>query len=169
MKWSIHQLNKLRNKGLTLDEMVDVSELKEVEKDIREIKPVHVTGRVDFGSNKFTFHLHITGSMVLPCSRSLVDVTLPFDMKTIEVFQTSAEVAEEYETEAEIHRLEGEVLDLLPIIKENILLEIPMQIFSDDVSGGAPSKGQDWQVISEKNEEKTVDPRLAGLAKFFDK
>ncbi|MCU5640454.1 DUF177 domain-containing protein, partial [Bacillus cereus] len=27
MKWSIHQLNKLRNKGLTLDEMVDVSEL----------------------------------------------------------------------------------------------------------------------------------------------
>ncbi|MFZ3198098.1 MAG: DUF177 domain-containing protein, partial [Bacillus mycoides] len=28
---------------------------------------------------------------------------------------------------------------------------------------------QDWQVISEENKEKTVDPRLAGLAKFFDK
>ena len=98
--------------------MVDVSELKEVEKDIREINPVHVTGRVDFGSGKFTFHLHITGSMVLPCSRSLVDVTLPFDIKTTEVFQTSQE---EFETEAEIHSLEGEVLDLLPVIKENIL------------------------------------------------
>ena len=24
-----------------------------------------------------------------------------------------------------------------------------MQIFSDDVSGGAPTQGQDWQVISE--------------------
>ncbi|PGM90150.1 YceD family protein [Bacillus cereus] len=166
MKWSIHQLNKLRNKGLTLNEMVDVSELKEVEKDIREINPVNVTGRVDFGSGKFTFHLHITGSMVLPCSRSLVDVTLPFDIKTTEVFQTSEE---EFETEAEIHCLEGEVLDLLPVIKENILLEIPMQIFSDDVSGGAPMQGQDWQVISEENKEKTVDPRLAGLAKFFDK
>ena len=55
MKWSIHQLNKLRNKGLTLDEMVDVSELKEVEKDIREINPVHVTGRVDFGSVSLRF------------------------------------------------------------------------------------------------------------------
>ncbi|MDF9555915.1 YceD family protein, partial [Bacillus tropicus] len=76
---------------------------------------------------------------------------------------------EEFETEAEIHCLEGEVLDLLPVIKENILLEIPMQIFSDDVSGGAPMQGQDWQVISEENKEKTVDPRLAGLAKFFDK
>ena len=45
-----------------------------------------------------------------------------------------------------------------------------MQIFSDDVSGGAPMQGQDWQVISEeKTKKKTVDPRLAGLAKFFDK
>lgn len=66
-----------------MDEMVDVSELKEVEKDIREINPVHVTGRVDFGSGKFTFHLHITGSMVLPCSRSLVDVTLPLTLKQL--------------------------------------------------------------------------------------
>ncbi len=87
-------------------------------------------------------------------SRSLVDVTLPFDIKTTEVFQTSQE---EFETEAEIHSLEGEVLDLLPVIKENILLEIPMQIFSDDVSGGAPTQGQDWQVISEEDKEKTVD------------
>lgn len=166
MKWSIHQLNKSRHKGLTLDEMVDVSELKEIEKDIRDIPPVHVTGRVDFGSNKFTFHLHITGSMVLPCSRSLVDVTLPFDIKTTEVFLVSEE---KYETDAEVHYLQGEVLDLLPVIKENILLEIPMQIFSEDVSGGAPSQGRGWQVISEKSEEKSVDPRLAGLAKFFDK
>ena len=42
-----------------------------------------------------------------------------------------------------------------------------MQIFSDDVSGGAPTQGQDWQVISEEDKEKTVDPRLAGLAKFL--
>ncbi len=55
MKWSIHQLNKLRNKGLTLDEMVDVSELKEVEKDIREINPVHVTGRVDLAPVSLRF------------------------------------------------------------------------------------------------------------------
>ncbi|MEH7461764.1 DUF177 domain-containing protein [Bacillus thuringiensis] len=166
MKWSIHQLNKYRHKGLTLDEMVDVTELKNVETDVRDVTPVHVTGRVDFGSNKFTFHLHITGSMVLPCSRTLVDVTLPFDIETTEVFLVSKE---DFETEADFHYLEGEVLDLLPVIKENILLEIPMQIFSEDVSEGTPMQGRDWQVISEKSEEKPVDPRLAGLAKFFDK
>ncbi|YAR63280.1 YceD family protein [Bacillus cytotoxicus] len=151
MKWSIHQLNKLRHKGLTLDEMVDVSELKEIEKDIRSIDPVHVTGRVDFGSNKFTFHLHITGSMILPCSRSLVDVTLPFDVKTTEVFQTSKE---EYETEAEIHYLEGEVLDLLPIIKENILWKSQCKFSVMMFLEGTPMQGQDWQVISEESKEK---------------
>ncbi len=94
---------------------------------------------------------------------SLVDVTLPFDIKTTEVFQTSQE---EFETEAEIHCLEGEVLDL-PVIKENILLEIPMQIFSDDVSGGAPTQGQDWQVISEEDKEKPVDQDWQDLQSFL--
>ncbi|MCQ6307684.1 DUF177 domain-containing protein, partial [Bacillus cereus] len=39
----------------------------------------------------------------------------------------------------------------------------------DDVAGGAATLGHDWHVISEEEKEKTVDPRLAGLAKFFDK
>ena len=101
--------------------------------------------------------------MVLPCSRSLVDVTLPFDIKTTEVFQTSQE---EFETEAEIHCLEGEVLDLLLVIKENILLEIPMQIFSDDVSGGAPTQGQDWQVISKKTKKSLLIQDWQDLQSF---
>ncbi|MNG37517.1 hypothetical protein D3C84_1248960 [compost metagenome] len=52
---------------------------------------------------------------------------------------------------------------------ENIILEIPIQIFSDEASTEAPMKGQDWQVITEKEQTEKVDPRLAGLAKFFDK
>ncbi|MBO9130278.1 DUF177 domain-containing protein [Bacillus sp. 165] len=168
MKWSIHQLQKYRNKGLTFDEMVDVSELKEENTDIREISPVHLQGRADFTSDYITFHLHITGTMVLPCSRSLVDVPLPFDVHTKEVFLLEHT---EYEGDEDFRYLEGEVLDLLPVIKENIILEIPLQVFSEEAepAGGAPTKGQDWQVISEKDQAEKIDPRLAGLAKFFDK
>ena len=165
MKWSIHQLNKYRSKGLTFDETVDVSELKG-SADIRDISPVRVAGRADLGANKFTFHFRITGTMVLPCSRTLADVAFPFDIETTEVFLASKE---EHEDEAEVHYLQGEVLDLLPVIKENIILEIPMQIFSDEASTEAPMKGQDWQVVAEKEQTEKVDPRLAGLAKFFDK
>ncbi|MFD3448030.1 YceD family protein [Microbacteriaceae bacterium 4G12] len=166
MKWSINQLNKYRASGLTLDEVVDVSELKEMNEDIRDISPVHVTGRADLGANKFTFHLHIQGAMVLPCSRTLVDVTFPFEIETTEVFLASKQ---EYEADTDVHYLQGEVLDLLPVIKENIILEIPMQIFSESASGGTPMQGQDWQVVTEQEKAEKVDPRLAGLAKFFDK
>ncbi len=33
----------------------------------------------------------------------------------------------------------------------------------------APQSGKDWEVIHEKDQSKKIDPRLAGLAKFFDK
>ena len=32
----------------------------------------------------------------------------------------------------------------------------------------APQSGKDWEVIHEEDQSKKIDPRLAGLAKFFD-
>lgn len=165
MKWSIHQLNKYRSKGLQIDEMVtfDVSDWNT---DIRNVFPVHVTGKAEFSANKYTFHLRVQGTMILPCSRTLEDVLYPFDIITTEVFVASQE---EYVAYVDVHYLQGEVLDLLPVIKENIILEIPMQVFSEKALEEALSKGQDWQVITKKVKTEDVDPRLANLAKFFDK
>lgn len=44
-----------------------------------------------------------------------------------------------------------------------------MQVFCEDVTEeGAPQSGNDWEVIQEQDlQEKKVDPRLAGLAKFL--
>jgi uncharacterized protein len=172
MKWSIFQLNRFRDKGITLNEEVDVSDLLERESQIRKIETVHVSGRGDFGGNKATFHLHITGKMILPCSRTLEDVEYPIDIHTIETFLLK-EDSSDYD-DGEIHTLEGETLDLLPYVKESILLEIPLQVFKDNIEHGpntkAPNAGNGWEVVSEKHEEpKKMDPRLAELAKFFDK
>lgn len=169
MKWSINQLNQLVHKGtITIDEVVDVSDIKELDKTIREISPVHVTGRGDLSSTKITFHLTISGNMILPCSRTLVDVKFPFEIDTTETFllrQTS-----DFETEEDVHQVQGEIVDLIPIIKENILLEIPIQIFCDDSNSenAAPLSGKDWELITEDDKKNKIDPRLAGLAKFFD-
>jgi uncharacterized protein len=168
MKWTISQLNQLQHKGLSIDEIVDVSDIKELETTIRAVSPVHVTGRADLSSLKATFHLTISGSMILPCSRTLVDVNFPFEVTTTETYllrQTS-----DFESDEEIHQVQGEVVNLLPMIKEHILLEIPIQIFSDqkDAEGAAPQVGKDWKVISEEEKSDQIDPRLAGLAKFFE-
>lgn len=166
MRWTISQLQKIRNKELIIDEYVHLDEVKEVDPTIREVSPLHVVGRAIIESTKVTFHLHITGHLILPCSRTLVDVKYPIDVKTIETFVLNSY---EYEEDGEVHEVKGEGINLLPILQEIVLLEVPIQVFSDDLNqvGGAPQSGTDWEVIQEKDQVKKVDPRLAKLANFF--
>ncbi|WP_026692137.1 YceD family protein [Peribacillus kribbensis] len=168
MKWTITQLQKFRDKKLELDEYVDVSDIKELDTQIRDASPMHITGRADISSSKVTFHLHIKGKLILPCSRTLVDVEFPIDIETIETFllNTAYDVSDAENAFA----VEGDTIDLLPVIKENILIEIPIQVFCDDTDSedAAPQSGKDWEVVTEEDQKKKIDPRLAKLANFFN-
>jgi len=167
LKWTLNQLQKYRNKDFTIDEMIRVDEIKQTDPTIREVSPMHITGRGDIDSTKVTFHIKIEGHLILPCSRTLVDVRLPINVDTTETFLLQGSV---YETEEETYQVKGDVIDLMPVIREILLLEVPMQVFCDDVESdeAAPQSGKDWEVISEEEQSKKIDPRLAGLAKFFD-
>ena len=58
MKWSTIQLQKFRDKGLQVDETVQLSDqLKEMDPQIRDAGPIDVQGRADISSEKVTFHL----------------------------------------------------------------------------------------------------------------
>ncbi|WP_337020479.1 YceD family protein, partial [Oceanobacillus massiliensis] len=104
------------------------------------------------------------------CARTLVDVSCPFAIQAKEIFTTASYYGND-ETENEIHPIDGEVLDLTPYIKENIVLEIPFRVFSNEVNpeDGAPSQGKGWEFISEEvKEEKTIDPRLKKLESLLE-
>lgn len=167
LKWTLSQLQKYRNKDFIIDEIVRVDEIKQVDPTIREVSPMHITGRGDIDSTKVTFHLKIEGYLILPCSRTLVDVKLPINVETTETFLLQGSV---YETEEEAYQVKGDVVDVMPIIQEILLLEVPMQVFCEDVNheDAAPQSGKDWEVVNEEDQSKKIDPRLAGLAKFFD-
>ncbi|MEC5422800.1 YceD family protein [Virgibacillus sp. C22-A2] len=170
MKFALAQIRKKAYKEpLTFDEMVDVSEVVSLNNDIREIKPVRVHGNCYLQGEQIIFSFSISGEMILPCARTLVDVPYPFEVKADEVFTTSSYYSEE-EEENEIHPVDGEVLDLTPYIKENILLEVPFRVFSEDTKAqkAAPAEGQGWAFISEKQKEKTIDPRLKKLESLFE-
>ncbi|MBS2968859.1 DUF177 domain-containing protein [Metabacillus sp. KIGAM252] len=169
MKWLINQLYQYQSKGLELDEEINLTELINEHKDVRDISPVHVNGRAAIQSDKATFQLTVTGVLTLPCARTLVDVRFPFHIETTEVYLLKPTDYDE-ELEGEIHTLDSDEVDLIPAIKELILLEIPMQVFSDSVNeeGAAPQEGKDWKVVSEEENKNKVDPRMAELAKFFD-
>lgn len=153
---------------MQIDEIVDVTDIKERDPQIRDVSPMKVTGRADIGSTKVTFHLHLSGKFILPCSRTLVDVNYPIDIETTETFLFKT-AGIEYDGD-DVTIVEGDVVDLLPVIKENLLLEIPMQVFCEDVNSeeAAPQSGNDWTVISEEENKQKVDPRFAKLADFFE-
>ncbi|MDE1453798.1 YceD family protein, partial [Bacillus paralicheniformis] len=123
-------------------------------------------GRAEFRSKQAAFDFTISGEMILPCSRTLVDVRYPFSISTKELFIFHK--TEELEDE-DVHIVEDDLIDLTPVVKEEILLEIPMQIFCESVQKeeGAPQEGKDWQVITEDDRKNRIDPRLAGLEKLL--
>lgn len=162
------QLQKFRNQGLEFDETLDLEHLKEREPEIRAISPVRVKGKADIESKRVTFQLLIEGEMILPSSRTLEDVHFPIQIKSTEIFQYDATSEEDHDLN--VHAIQGEMIDLQPIIEELILLEIPIQVYNeeDDISSAFP-RSEGWQVVdeSELNNEDKIDPRLAGLADLF--
>jgi len=169
MKWTVIQLQKFRDVELEIDKKVDVSkDLKERDPEIRDASPIHVTGKAHIDSQKAVFHLHLTGNLILPCSRTLVDVTYPIDIQSTETF-----ILKPFEyspsEEEEIHEPYEGMVDLLPVIEELILLEVPMQVISEDAKNKETLQaGQDWEVMTEDQFKQQshikIDPRLAGLA-----
>lgn len=167
MKWTVAQLQKNQRNEFIIDETVNMERIKERDPTIREVSPMHISGRAEIDAKKVVFYLHIKGHFILPCSRTLVDVHYPIDVKTTEIFLLEDMP---YESEEEIHVINGGVIDLFPIIEEILILEVPMQVFSEGetTEKGAPQEGKGWKVITEEEKKNQIDPRLAKLAQLFD-
>ncbi|RXY99375.1 YceD family protein [Fictibacillus sp. S7] len=170
MKWSLQELKNFYRKPLEFDEYVDASELKSLDKEIRDIPPVHVSGHADVTQQRATFYLNIQGEMTLPCANTLADVHFPFSIKTTELFLLDPSYTVPVDEE-NLHTVEGHFLDLMPYIQEQILLEKPIKVVAgaDAPDKKAPPEGEGWQVVTEEDRKNRIDPRLADLAKFFDK
>ncbi|HET7658003.1 MAG TPA: YceD family protein [Bacillales bacterium] len=161
LKWTLRQLEQMRDTGLSFDETVDVSDLKERDPDIRDISKVQVAGNAVFEGGKITFFLDIQGRMVLPSSLTLEDVPYPFHLHTQEIFGEDSSGQEE-----EVHEIENETIDLLPYVKEAILVEKPIRVVGNDEQ--PLSSGEGWEVVSEKQLKNRIDPRLEKLQELLD-
>jgi|SRR5690625_421749 len=176
MKLSLNEIKKRAyNEPFIFNKEVNLSELESMDNDIRKIKPVRIKGHCAVDGDQIIFSLTISGEMILPCARTLVDVLYPFEVQEVEIFTTSPYLSQE-EIEDEIHPVEGEVIDLMPCIIENVLLAIPFRVFSDDEDAlnQAVLQGEGWEYMLESDEEeseeqeKTIDPRLKKLQSLLN-
>ncbi|WLD95047.1 DUF177 domain-containing protein [Alkalihalobacillus sp. AL-G] len=170
MKWSIQQLRSFQHKGLKIDETIKMEMIRDFDPEILELSPVHVKGNAEINQNRAVFHLTLTGEMTLPCAKTLVEVPYPFTIQSTEIFLFDPEHSVDA-NEEDIHVLEGNTVDLIPYIRENILLEKPLKIISPEPTNDppAPPTGKGWDVVEESEQREKVDPRMAELAKLLNK
>ncbi|MDT2597751.1 DUF177 domain-containing protein [Enterococcus dongliensis] len=177
MKWSIGELRRYKEETLNFSETIDVNEaLTARDNEILAVAPVTVEGILSVGKNEYILHYRLKTIVTVPSARSLEPVDLPLDLSVDEVFMTREQWSSmEEERDEEILVLDNDTIDLTDSIEDNILLAIPMQVFSEEeMQTKDLPKGNDWEVVSEeeylqkKESAETIDPRLAKLSELFN-
>ena len=170
MKWTLQELKAAKHKTFIINESVRFDELLKTSNDIRDMSDIRVTGEVTYPNKLITFSLKLEGELTLPCARTLADVKWPLDISFDEHFLPDGSVMPDVSEKEEVHTVLGDVIDLTPILEERILLEVPFQVYAEEGAETlAPPSGKDWELVTEESQKDRIDPRMADLAKFFDK
>ena len=123
-------------KKLEIDTDLDLSKVDYQKLNIIKINRMHVKGlvKVNYEDN-IELDLDIDGEIVMPCAITLEDVIVPINM------HISEEILE--------NTLNNDFfLDLLDILWENIVLEIPIRVVKEGAKLES-QKGVGWEIISE--------------------
>ncbi|MFQ8643029.1 MAG: YceD family protein [Oscillospiraceae bacterium] len=139
---------------ITIDEIYSFNKEMLKNTEIIELNDVKITGDITKNSlDEYIIDVVVTGTMVLPCALTLKPVNYNFGT---EITGNLAQIFEEF---GENYENNQKTIDILPIIWENILMEIPIKVVSDDISD-VKTKGDGWELITD---EEVVNPSLAKL------
>ena len=142
---------------IVINEEIDIPK-EYLNDDIRDISKVSVNGSITNDGYMLSLRLNIKCVLTLICSISLKDVKYDVDTSIEE------EISEEND---ENMKILNNSIDLLPIIWQNILMEIPIKVVSPDIEE-KNIYGDGWKFITDEEEEKEIDPRLSKLKDYLD-
>ncbi len=129
-------LNILNNKSkINIDDKINFPKEDLKKAGILDLKEVNIKGEITVDFDEYLLNLNVKGEMVLPCSLTLEPVDYPFDIKIEENLN-------------EIIKKTQKTIDILPIIWENILMEIPMKVVSPKAKN-MKTKGEGWELITD--------------------
>ena len=149
---------------ITFNDEVEIDKSYLENTDIRDISKVKVEGSIRPYENNFELHMNIKCTLTLICSISLKDVKYDVD---IDVNEVIGESTDEVEIE-ENNKIINNNIDLIPIIWQNIILEVPLKVISPDVKR-KNLEGDGWKFVTEeKVDNKDIDPRLEKLKDFLN-
>jgi uncharacterized protein len=152
-------LNKLNVSDIIIDESLTIDSELYKNTSIKELKPVKVSGKIFYNiSDEIELDLDVEGVMVLEDSITLDPIDYPYEIHINEIISSENEEIKEY------YQNSKNTLDIMPILWQNIVLEVPISITKEK---DAHLSGEGWELKNEEDKE-TIDPRLAELSKLLE-
>ncbi len=115
----------------------------------------------------------VSGEVTVPltgsCARCLDEVedTLRLDVQELYAYEGST--TEETSEEDEVRLVEGERIDLEPMVRDAVVLSLPLApVCDEDCAGLCADCGQRRDDLPADHTHEQLDPRWAGLAGRFD-
>lgn len=169
-------VKELEVKKIVFDTTFPTGEIEYHEKRLRQATPLKTEGSAELLSNtlgEIRVKGHLSVTIEADCDRCLETAWFPiesdFDLfyRPSDASPDGADEVEIDEGESEIAFYEGGGLDLKDILREYILLSMPMQrICNDACLGICPVCGQNRNIVNCDCEVKTVDDRWSALKKL---
>lgn len=134
--------------------------------------PVTVSGSLtDAGNQTLQLSAHVQAQVISACSRCLDEVSVRLDFTFAEKYRREGDAAdngdEPEEDDAAVLTYSGDVIDLDPAVRDNILLNLPMQVLCrPDCPGLCPTCGHSLKEGPCRCKPVETDPRLAVLAQL---
>ncbi len=161
MNYDLTRLNNNIDKTISINETYSFSKQELDGTDLLKLDNVKINGEL-FKNSLGNIELNVTvdGIMVLPCAITLKPVDYPFNI------EISGELEELTEEIGNFSTNFQNSIDILPIIWENILMEIPMRVVSKDVKeSDYNQKGDGWSFTTYEEENKSP---LSELMDYID-
>jgi uncharacterized protein len=110
----------------------------------------------------------VTGTVTGECGRCLTGFTDELAVDFVELFAYPNSATEETTDPDEVPRLEGDHLDLEPVVRDAVVLSLPLTpLCRPDCGGLCPECGERLDDLPEDHAHVQLDPRWAALAERF--
>ena len=161
MEFDITRLNNNIDKFISVDRTYSFKKEEVKGTDLIKLDDVKVLGTISKNSlDNIYLSLDISGVMVLPCAITLTPVDYPFN---IQIDGELSELSEDFNKNSTNF---NNTIDILPIIWENILMEIPTRVVSPNIEDSQVVMSGDGWTFTTSEEEK--EGPLAGLMDYID-
>lgn len=110
----------------------------------------------------------VTADVVGECSRCLAEVTDRVTVDITELFAYPGSVTDETSDDGEVSLLVGDMLDLEPVVRDGLVLELPLTpLCREDCRGLCAGCGVALDDLPDDHTHSTTDPRWAALTERF--